>query len=96
MSLPASDFSQLSQLRLAFSAKLLLALASTVIRGPKFHGAHGRILLSDGSGSLQLLSLSQLYVLATYLFVHNLLRVSFIFIIIIYFECKWVFVWWQW
>jgi hypothetical protein len=35
------------------SSKFLLALASTVILGPEFYGSHDRILLSDGSGSLQ-------------------------------------------
>jgi hypothetical protein len=34
-------------------AKLLLALASTVIFGSKSHRNHGHILLSDGSESLQ-------------------------------------------
>jgi hypothetical protein len=38
---------------LCLSGKLLLALASTVILGSKFHGTHDQILLSDGSGSLQ-------------------------------------------
>jgi uncharacterized membrane protein YkvI len=35
------------------TAKLLLALASTVILGSESHGTHDLILLSDGSGSLQ-------------------------------------------
>jgi hypothetical protein len=38
------------------TAKLLLALASTVILGSESHRTHGHILLSDGSGSLQTLS----------------------------------------
>jgi hypothetical protein len=33
--------------------KLLLALASTLIRGSESHGTHDHVLLSDGSGSLQ-------------------------------------------
>jgi hypothetical protein len=36
------------------TAKLLLALASTVILGSKSHGTHNHISMSDGSGSLQL------------------------------------------
>jgi hypothetical protein len=39
------------------TAKLLLALASTVILGSESHRTHDRILLSDGSGSLQTLLL---------------------------------------
>jgi hypothetical protein len=35
------------------TAKLLLALASTVILGSESHGTHYHILLSDGSGSIQ-------------------------------------------
>jgi hypothetical protein len=38
---------------LVLTAKLLLALASTVILGSESHGTHDYILLSDGSGSLQ-------------------------------------------
>jgi hypothetical protein len=41
--------------RFWLTAKLLLALASTVIFGYESHGTHGHILLSDGSGSLQTL-----------------------------------------
>jgi hypothetical protein len=36
------------------SSKLLLDLASTVILRSEFHGTHNHILLSDGSGSLQI------------------------------------------
>jgi hypothetical protein len=35
------------------SSKLLLALASTAILGSESHGTHDHILLSDGSGRLQ-------------------------------------------
>jgi hypothetical protein len=35
------------------TAKLLLALASTVILGSESHETHDHTLLSDGSGSLQ-------------------------------------------
>jgi hypothetical protein len=38
------------------TAKLLLALASTVILGSESHRTHDHILLSDGSGSLQSLA----------------------------------------
>jgi hypothetical protein len=35
------------------TAKLLLALSSTVIPGSESHGTHDHVLVSDGSGSLQ-------------------------------------------
>jgi hypothetical protein len=40
------------------TAKLLLALASTLILGSEYYGTHDHILLSDGSGSRQTLSFS--------------------------------------
>jgi hypothetical protein len=44
------------------TAKLLLTLGSTVILGSESHGTHGHILLSDGSGILQLTPQSQSHV----------------------------------
>jgi hypothetical protein len=38
----------------SLAVKLLLALTSTVILGFEFHGSHDHILMSDGSGSLQI------------------------------------------
>jgi hypothetical protein len=44
-------------LSVCISVKLLLVLASTVILGSEFRGAHGHILLSDHYGSDRLLVL---------------------------------------
>jgi hypothetical protein len=43
----------ISRLTHWLTAKLLLALASTVTLGSESHGTHDHVLLSDGSGSLQ-------------------------------------------
>jgi hypothetical protein len=46
-----------SDLNIRLTAKLLMALASTVILGSETHRTHAHILLSDGSGSLQTLQM---------------------------------------